>query len=120
MLSKSASLQLQTCTKLQANPGQLTTHCLFSPTHPAIYVGDFNSHYPDWGYQNSDVEGETLSNWASCGDLTVIHDPKQKGTFHSARWQQDYSLDLCWVTSANGHPQPATHTMLDDFLCSQH
>ena len=88
--------------------------------HPAIYVGDFNSHHNDWGYNSSDVAGEVLSQWASCCDLTLIHDPKQKGTFRSARWQKDYSPDLCWVSSVHGSPQPATCSVLDDFPHSQH
>ena len=26
--------------------------------HPAVLVGDFNSHHPDWGYQEADLIGE--------------------------------------------------------------
>ena len=55
--------------------------------HPAIYVGDFNSHHPDWGYGSADTGGEQLIDWASCNDPTLVHDPKQKGTFRSAHWQ---------------------------------
>jgi len=28
--------------------------------HPAIYVGDFNSHHPDWGYDSADAEDENM------------------------------------------------------------
>jgi len=62
--------------------------------HPAIYVGDFNCHHPDWGYDSADAGGEQLIDWASCNDLALVHDPKQKGTFRSARWQREYSPDL--------------------------
>ena len=61
-----------------------------------------------------------LSNWASCNDLALVYDSKQKGTFVSARWQRDYSPDLCWVSSVCGHPQPAMSSVLGNFPHSQH
>ena len=88
--------------------------------HPTVLVGDFNSHHPDWGYQESDPDGDQLENWASCNDFHLIHDSKQRGTFHSARWQRDYSPDLCWISTVGGHPQPASCSVLDDFPHSQH
>ena len=88
--------------------------------HPAVFVGDFNSHHPDWGYQEADPNGDQLQNWSSLSDLQLIHDSKQRGTFHSARWQRDYSPDLCWVSMVGGHHQPASCTVLDDFPHSQH
>ena len=88
--------------------------------HPAVYVGDFNSHHPDWGYLESDQDGEVLAEWASNSDLSLTHDAKQRGTFHSARWQKDYSPDLCWLTSVGDHIQPANQTVLEDFPHSQH
>jgi len=88
--------------------------------HPAVYVGDFNSHHPEWGYPDPDKDGELLVEWASNNDFTLTHDAKQRGTFHSARWQKDYSPDLCWVTAIGDHPQPANQTVLDDFPHSQH
>jgi hypothetical protein len=88
--------------------------------HPAVYTGDFNSHHTDWDYEHIDEDGERLSEWASNNDLVLINDPKQRRTFHSARWNRDYSPDLCWVSSLAGHPQPATVTVLEDFPHSQH
>ena len=32
----------------------------------------------------------------------LLHDAKQRGTFHSARWQRDYSPDLCWISTTVG------------------
>ncbi|XP_044884390.1 uncharacterized protein LOC123376454 [Mauremys mutica] len=69
--------------------------------HPDVYIRDFNSHHTDWGYK----DGEQLADWASQNDLALIHDAKQQGTFHSSRWDHDYSPDLCWVSSVHGHPQ---------------
>jgi hypothetical protein len=88
--------------------------------HLAIFVGDFNSHHPDWNYAESDADGESLVDWATNNDLTLTHDAKQRGTFHSARWSKDYSPDLCWVSSIGGHSQPASQTVLNDFPRSQH
>ena len=48
------------------------------------------------------------------------HDSKQQGTFRSARWNSDYSPDLCWISTVGGHLQPTSCTVLDDFPHSQH
>jgi len=32
--------------------------------HPAVLVGDFNSNHPDWGYQEADLNVESLQEWA--------------------------------------------------------
>lgn len=91
-----------------------------SLVHPAVYVGDFNSHHSEWGYIDTNTDGEELVEWASNNDLALIHDVKQRGTFRSARWSRDYSPDLCWVSSLDGHQQQASCTVLDDFPHSQH
>ena len=83
-------------------------------------MGDFNSHHTTWGYEESDENGNWLENWASLANLSLIIDLKQRGTFHSARWNRDYNPDLCWVSAHNGLPLPATITVLDDFPRSQH
>lgn len=59
--------------------------------HPTVIMGDFNSHHTLWGYIESDKNGEAE-------DLALIHDTKQRGTFHSARWRRDFSPDLCFVS----------------------
>jgi len=50
----------------------------------------------------------------------LLHDVKQHGTFHSARWQRDYSSDLCWISTTVGCPHPASCVVLGDFPHSQH
>jgi len=37
--------------------------CSYRLPHPAVLVGDFNSHHPDWGYQEADLVGESLQEW---------------------------------------------------------
>uniref|UniRef100_H3AA56 Endonuclease/exonuclease/phosphatase domain-containing protein n=1 Tax=Latimeria chalumnae TaxID=7897 RepID=H3AA56_LATCH len=95
-------------------------HGLLLLYHPAIYAGDFNSHHTTWGYRESDQSGADLANWASLNELHLLHDPKQPATFHPARWNQGYSPDLSWVTSAGDQPLPATCRVLGNFPHSQH
>jgi len=92
-----------------------TTNTLPVLPHPSLLVGDFNSHHPDWRYQEPEEDCEMLQDWASGNDYHLIYDSNQRGTFHSARWKRDYSPDLCWVSSVNGRPQPASCTVLEDF-----
>ena len=94
--------------------------CLPNLTHPAIATGDFNSHHQNWGYETEDADGVTLINWASQSDFHLVHDPKQRGTFRSARWKKEYNPDLCWVSTKQGQPQPASCVVLNDFPKSQH
>ena len=59
--------------------------------------------------------------WSSQLKLSLVIDlKKQKRSFHSARWDRDYSPDLCWVTSHNGQPLQTSVHVLDDFPHSQH
>jgi len=59
--------------------------------HLAVLVGDINSHHPDCGYQAADLNGESLQEWALNSNYLLLHEAKQRGMFHSARWQRDYS-----------------------------
>jgi len=88
--------------------------------HPPVLVGDFNSHHPDWGYQKADLNGESLQEWALNSDYLLLHDAKQRGTFHSAKRQRDYSPDLYWISTSVCRPQPASSVVLGDFPYSQH
>jgi len=53
-------------------------------------------------------------------DYLLLHDAKQRGTFHSARWQRDFLPDLCWISTTFGRPLPASSVVLGDFPHSQH
>jgi len=48
-------------------------------------------------------------------DYLLLHDVKQRGTFHCARWQRDYLPDLCWISTTVDCPQPASSVVLGDF-----
>ena len=41
-------------------------------------MGDFNSDNPDWGYDTPNNDSDMLLEWASCSDLALVHDPKQR------------------------------------------
>lgn len=89
--------------------------------HPAVYCGDFNSHNTEWGYLENDQRGEQVMEWSSLNELKLIYDPKEKGTFHSARWNRDYNPDLCFVSSnEEGIPLMVTRIVLNAFPNSQH
>jgi Reverse transcriptase (RNA-dependent DNA polymerase)/Endonuclease/Exonuclease/phosphatase family len=89
--------------------------------HPAVYAGDFNSHHTSWRYQSDDNNGIKLTDWADTNHMVLIFDAKDKGTFHSGRWQRDYNPDLCFVSS-NGTDRHMhiSRRVLNDFPRSQH
>lgn len=65
--------------------------------HPAIYIGDFNSHHTSWGYRDINTCGNDLLEWSEVEKVRLVHDAKQKGTFWSARWNKEYNPDLCFI-----------------------
>ena len=83
-------------------------------------MGDFNCHHATRGYERADSNGDWLMEWSSQLNLSLVIDLKQKRSFHSARWDREYSPDLCWVTSHNGQPLQTSVHVLDDFPQSQH
>ncbi|UYV67227.1 hypothetical protein LAZ67_4004434 [Cordylochernes scorpioides] len=92
-----------------------------SPQHPAIVLGDFNSHHTLWGYSSTDNEGESLNDWMEINDMQLIFDAKKQGTFQSARWGKTYSPDLCFVTKDQcDNPIQIAHKILTKFPKSQH
>jgi len=117
-LSELAVIMSQTSTSRLLRTGVPQIHYLFFHTHHCWL--EISSHHHHWGYHEPDEDGEMLPDWASGNDNHLIHDSKQRGTFHSARWKRDYSPDLCLVSTVNGRPQPASCTVLEDFPHSQH
>ncbi|XP_055714426.1 uncharacterized protein LOC129808680 [Phlebotomus papatasi] len=94
---------------------------LKSFSHPAVYVGDFNSHNQAWGYEDSDIDGNLLFEWMTLNNLYLIYSSKSKGTFRSARWQKDYNPDLTIVTkNHDGEVNGAKRSVLSGFPNSQH
>ena len=109
-------------TLMNTGPGvEWPTPALLILPHPTEYTGDFNSHSTEWGYRVSAKAGDHLSQWANDKHLHLLYDPKQNDTFHSARWNKDYWLDICFVTCDDEHqPLPTTRTIEPHFPNSQH
>uniref|UniRef100_H3ALS0 Endonuclease/exonuclease/phosphatase domain-containing protein n=1 Tax=Latimeria chalumnae TaxID=7897 RepID=H3ALS0_LATCH len=96
------------------------TIALPTANHPAIYIGDFNSHHYMWGYQKADRAGEQLEDWALASNVHLVFDAKQPGTFFSACWQKEYSPDLCFTTSDSKGRPLNSRKILKNFPHSQH
>lgn len=86
-----------------------------------MYVRDFNSHNIFWKYDENDTNEEDLQEWMYTHNLELVFSPKDKGTFHSARWRKDYTPDLGLVTRASLNDNTmCTRKVLEDFPSSQH
>ncbi|KAE9524319.1 hypothetical protein AGLY_015358 [Aphis glycines] len=48
-----------------------------------IIIGDFNSHHTNWGYDETDNNGDNVEVLAESNRLTLIHDPKLPPLFNS-------------------------------------
>ena len=97
------------------------TPALPTHSHPDVTAGDFNSHHSSWGYNTNDEVGERLENWASTCGRYLLHDAKQPGPFHSARWNTDYNPDLCFLSRDHeNHLLQASRKILQYFPHSQH
>lgn len=89
--------------------------------HPAIYIGDYNSHHEQWRYRKNDANGEALTKWAEDEQLHLVFDAKDRASFKSAAWRQEYNPDLCFVsTDKEGKALATTRRVLRDFPHSQH
>ncbi|XP_039295405.1 uncharacterized protein LOC120353926 [Nilaparvata lugens] len=89
--------------------------------HPAVYIGDFNSHHTMWRYNQSDENGEALVGWAERSNMSLIFNAKDKGTFKSAAWNREYNPDLCFVThNKDNQPLQTSRRVLGNFPHSQH
>ena len=75
-------------------------HCITQvPGKAKIIIGDFNNHSTQWGYKDSNKDGDLVEDWMDSNQLSHIHDPKLPSSFHSARWKSGYNPDLVIVTS---------------------
>ncbi|XP_049804080.1 uncharacterized protein LOC126242840 [Schistocerca nitens] len=91
-----------------------------NPQHPAVIIGDFNSHHPRWGYQSCD-KGLMLADWADINNYTLIYDAKDTPTFCSGAWGTTSTPDLCFVSSGEtGIALPSKRTVLSRIPRSQH
>ena len=43
---------------------------------PRLIIGDFNSHSTQWGYKETDKDGEAVEEWIDTKQLNLIHNPQ--------------------------------------------
>lgn len=97
------------------------THVLPNFDKPSFVGGDFNSHNPLWGYNDTNQDGLKVADWMIREDLTLLFNSTDPGTFRSTRWNRSSTPDLCFVSkNADGSIQPATRRILRGFPNSQH
>lgn len=128
----SVDLSLQNVEILRVETAQLIVMSVYKPptipfawpqisnsdSKPMITIGDFNSHNTIWGYTMNDTDGEAVENWAASNNFTLLHNPKDKCTFMSARWRKGYNPDLAFVSSR--HFGSFERTVNDPIPKSQH
>lgn len=54
----------------------------------ALYIGDFNSHHQEWGYETNNMNRETLHDHITNNKLYLIYNLKRIGTFKSIKRQK--------------------------------
>ena len=79
-----------------------------------IFAGDFNCHSTEWGYHETDKNGDLLADWASNMGLALLHDPKEPKSFRSGRWGTETDPDLAFTNIEYNR------SVLDPFPKSQH
>ncbi|CAH1239212.1 Hypp5760 [Branchiostoma lanceolatum] len=55
-----------------------------------LAIGDFNSHSSNWGYSDTNKDGELVEGLALEGNLVLLNRAKDKPSVHSARWRKGY------------------------------
>jgi hypothetical protein len=69
----------------------------FNNLRTKIITDDFNSHYTEWWYENTNDDGDLVEQWADENKLSIIHDSKLPPSFNSARWKRGFNSDLIIV-----------------------
>ena len=86
---------------------------------PSITCGDFNSRHTDWGYPNSNPNGEALSSWADSTNLRLLYNAKDSPSFYSKRHKSWTNPDLTFISN-NHHNGRFQRDVLDLFPRSGH
>ena len=63
-----------------------------------IIMGDFNSHSPNWGYDDLDHKGDDVEDWIIPNNMALINKPDDPPTFYSRAWQTTSCPDLAIAT----------------------
>ena len=65
------------------------------------------------------MELNCLVEWASSNNLTLLYNPKEPDSFHSARWNSGTNPDLAFASSTEDQAPPSRR-VLEKFPRSQH
>jgi len=102
---------------------QTSTLAIHSNDHldvpPSLYVGDFNCHHVNWGYNTTSPEGESLDSWAASNNLGLLYKPKETVGFFSCRWNVGTNPDLAFASLGQDSRLP-DRRVLGKFPRSQH
>jgi len=99
-------------------PAFLNVSLLPSASDQCIISGDFNCRHENWGYQDSNQNGNRLADWSCTNNLHTLYDPKQPASSQSARWNSGTNQDVTFSTHIRG--TIPTREVLEQFPHSQH
>lgn len=88
--------------------------------HPCLYMGDFNSHHTNWGYSNTDQNGEMLYNSMLCNNFDLVFNAKDRNTFHSAVWHTETNPDIVFVSKTLAESNGVKREVMSNFPNTQH
>ncbi|KAM7313936.1 hypothetical protein ISCGN_003723 [Ixodes scapularis] len=83
--------------------------------HRIIIAGDFNSHHPLWGYENTNHNGNTLHNQTAQHKFHLINNVTATTRIGNSV-EKDTSPDLCW----SNNPTGITWSNTEETLGSDH
>jgi len=55
----------------------------FNNSRTKVIIGDLNSNHTEWGYGNTNDDGERVEQWADENQLSIIHDSKLPPSFNT-------------------------------------
>ena len=88
-----------TITSIYKPPNEPFSIACVPTSNNEVLIGDFNSHSTNWGYDQTNSDGEAVEQWAEFQNMNLIHDAKLPKSFNSGRWKKGYNPDLIFVSS---------------------
>ena len=87
--------------------------------HSCLYIGDFNCHHADWGYDDNSPDGECLAGWASINCFALLYNTRDAANFYFGCCNTGINPDLAF-TSVGPNSCLPDRRVLDKFPRSQH